>query len=58
MNRIWVGIAIVGSIVVGGWLAYTTTPRLVRSFIPDATPLSSWHANVIGSLVVNREVAQ
>ncbi|NEQ46483.1 MAG: hypothetical protein F6K00_24245 [Leptolyngbya sp. SIOISBB] len=57
MNRVLVGVAVVGSIVLGGWLAYATTPRSVRSLIPDMMPLNDWHASVIGSLVVNRQLS-
>ena len=56
MNRVFVGMALFGSILLGGWLAHVTTPRPVRSLIPDMTPLNDWHASVIGSLVVNREL--
>lgn len=57
-SRVLVMAAVVGSMVLGGWLAYMNTPRPVRSFIPDAQPLSSWHASAIGALVVNREVGR
>ena len=58
MNRILVIAAVIGSIMLGGWLAYVTTPHPVRSFIPDPQPLSRWHASAIGALVVNREVGR
>lgn len=56
MNRALVGITVVGSIMLGGWFAYATTLRPVRSLIPDMTPLNDWHASVIGALVVNRDL--
>lgn len=56
MKRVIVGIGIVASMAVGGWLAYASTPRPVRSLIPDMRSLSDWHASVIGALVVNREI--
>lgn len=44
------------SVAAGGWLAYASTPRPVRSLIPDLTALSNWHVSVIGAIVVNREI--
>ncbi|WP_448169539.1 hypothetical protein [Leptolyngbya iicbica] len=58
MRLIWVMTVMIGSVLLGGWMAYVTTPRPVRSFIPDVTPLSNWHASAIGALVVNREVSR
>ncbi|MEM6716792.1 MAG: hypothetical protein AAF827_14245 [Cyanobacteria bacterium P01_D01_bin.6] len=58
MNRVFVGMALGGSILLGSWLAYVTTPHPVRSLMPDMTVLSDWHASVIGALVVNREARE
>lgn len=56
MRRLIVVMALFSSVALGGWLAYVTTPRPVRSLIPNMVALSDWHTSVLGALVVNREI--
>ncbi|MGF1459307.1 MAG: hypothetical protein ACFBSG_09810 [Leptolyngbyaceae cyanobacterium] len=44
------------SVMLGAGLAYVSTPRPIRSLIPDAALLRDWHVSIIAALVVNREV--
>lgn len=54
-NRLLVVASLVSSTVLGAWLALQSTPKPVRSLIPNMETLGTWHATVIGALVVNRD---
>ena len=55
MKRLLVLASLVSASLLGGWLAYRTTLQPVQPFLPDLGVLDTWHAQVIGALVVNRE---